>query len=1018
MFPINNISENSFVTTSNVSVNIEDIFSDFTEGNLLKKCRLCFNSVESEYKLTKITKHYKSLISNMLEIQFIPTSRTSDFLCQSCVFNIRNFYRFKIKMREKQLSLKNFLIFNNELTKSNESNSTNDSNSVFIKTEPEEIPSVLSPPTAELFSESLLNDHPFEGEFKTESPSDETTGNGINSASDKRHSIDLSKIFPSNEKYQRIIGVCLENPHYSVNMISNLIGIPRSTVGFVIRKYKKSIASNNDQSNEENNGRGQRGASRFLDPKIVEKDGGIFVAYVASEYPNKVISSEDKLKVMVVMSKAYGEGKDEMKKRKITQVEIQAVSGILIMKEKNVKSAGWNELIFKQQNWPKILGYDIICSPARDINVCPAFMLIVPRTELTWKETISIIQRNNKKTFTTKDWMLTVALEDRSQFKGPQKFIFISNGDINEFMMEKKTVKIKFPPFNPATVRKIHIGGNNPNIYAINLGVKSDTEKAEEEKEKKKRMLEEYEKNFGGPGKNFALILQLNAGKRKSAFDELQMKCGNDSIDILLIQEPAMHKGKVNNIANGDLFYMKKAQNRVMSCIWIKRNSNKFLDPFLLTEFSDELMTAITVKVKLDGGSIKTIVVISFYSPGIPRSTVGFVIRKYKSIASNNDQLRENCEYSASQIYEDLSRDEQYYIAKELKIENFKCDDCDESFCTRNQVKQHSLVHHIKPKPDSSDAMPKHEKVHMLKNEIKSASDNKKMVDPSEIFPGNANHQRIVDVYLKNPFLSERKVEKLVGFSRGTVRRVIRKYKSITSNNEQTDESSQYYACEICGKLLKGKHSYNNHINLIHEKKKFRQCDICDRRFINKTDLKLHMKVHIPKEFRIKNLQCDHCDKSYDTKQNLKRHLIANHLKFKLHSCNLCEKSFHSEKSLKLHHVSHNKRNVQCDYPDCEKMFKSNKYMLRHKKVHMKELQVKCPYEDCNKSYAKKENLDLHIFVNHKKIREKCPVGNGCKFSVGRRDYMRAHLKKHSELSAGELEKYFKQLSTMNLYSK
>ncbi|CRK98145.1 CLUMA_CG011513, isoform A [Clunio marinus] len=34
----------------------------------------------------------------------------------------------------------------------------------------------------------------------------------------------------------------------------------------------------------------------------------------------------------------------------------------------------------------------------------------------------------------------------------------------------------------------------------------------------------------------------LNAGKRKSAFDELQKKCANDLFDILLLQEPALHK--------------------------------------------------------------------------------------------------------------------------------------------------------------------------------------------------------------------------------------------------------------------------------------------------------------------------------------------------------------------------------------------------------------------------------------------------------------------------------------------
>ncbi|CRK97324.1 CLUMA_CG010718, isoform A [Clunio marinus] len=51
----------------------------------------------------------------------------------------------------------------------------------------------------------------------------------------------------------------------------------------------------------------------------------------------------------------------------------------------------------------------------------------------------------------------------------------------------------------------------------------------------------------------------LNAGKRKSAFDELQKKCENKLVDILLLQEPALHKGKtlfLLNLSRNDLRVM------------------------------------------------------------------------------------------------------------------------------------------------------------------------------------------------------------------------------------------------------------------------------------------------------------------------------------------------------------------------------------------------------------------------------------------------------------------------------
>ncbi|CRK89612.1 CLUMA_CG003297, isoform A [Clunio marinus] len=54
-------------------------------------------------------------------------------------------------------------------------------------------------------------------------------------------------------------------------------------------------------------------------------------------------------------------------------------------------------------------------------------------------------------------------------------------------------------------------------------------------------------------------VSNLNAGKRKSAFDELQKKCENKLVDILLLQEPALHKGKtlfLLNLSRNDLRVM------------------------------------------------------------------------------------------------------------------------------------------------------------------------------------------------------------------------------------------------------------------------------------------------------------------------------------------------------------------------------------------------------------------------------------------------------------------------------
>ncbi|CRL05699.1 CLUMA_CG018731, isoform A [Clunio marinus] len=303
----------------------------------------------------------------------------------------------------------------------------------------------------------------------------------------------------------------------------------------------------------------------------------------------------------------------------------------------------------------------------------------------------------------------------------------------------------------------------------------------------------------------------------------------------------------------------------------------------------------------------------------------------------------------------------------------------------------------------------------LKQNEIISASVNRQTDDPSIIFPGNANRQRIVDLYLKNPAFLPGKIAKLVGVARTTVDRTINKYKHLVLNNKKTQEDCEYCVCQICGKLLKSQQSYSAHIKIVHKKNKSQQCDICGRECFNKAILRSHMQVHVPNEFKIKNFQCDHCEKSFDNKNYIKRHLFAHHTKFKSYSCYLCGKNFYSQTTLKTHHASHSEKMFQCDYPDCEKMFKHKKSMALHRNVHSKELRFECPYDSCDNFYVGKRNLNLHIFTWHKKIKEKCPVGNGCKFASGRKYHMKVHLKKHSELSVEELEKYNKQLSFMNL---
>lgn len=73
-----------------------------------------------------------------------------------------------------------------------------------------------------------------------------------------------------------------------------------------------------------------------------------------------------------------------------------------------------------------------------------------------------------------------------------------------------------------------------------------------------------------------------------------------------------------------------------------------------------------------------------------------------------------------------------------------------------------------------------------------------------------------------------------------------------------------------------------------------------------------------------------------------------------------------------------------------------------------------CSFPDCGKSYFNAQRLRRHIGLIHENVRKPCPI-DGCTFSVGRSDYMKSHLMKHTELNEREREQVLKKIKEMGL---
>jgi len=242
------------------------------------------------------------------------------------------------------------------------------------------------------------------------------------------------------------------------------------------------------------------------------------------------------------------------------------------------------------------------------------------------------------------------------------------------------------------------------------------------------------------------------------------------------------------------------------------------------------------------------------------------------------------------------------------------------------------------------------------------------------------------------------------------------------------------------------------HLSRIHHQSHKLFCDHCDKFYYLKTDLSSHMKSHIPLNISaiqsvavqraIRIFECKECTKTFTVNKKLQRHItwahtvrtifcpICNvsqvsqgllrkhiliyHERSTEKVCEMCGKTCLSEFLLKLHQQEvHEEKRFNCKVAGCNRKYSFKNQLENHTKTHTNMRDAVCPYEGCDKAYFEKRRLRQHIGLIHLNVRENCPIPQ-CRFSVGRYDYMRTHLRKH-ELTREQLDHYLSVVKAMKL---
>ncbi|KAK6641043.1 hypothetical protein RUM44_012742 [Polyplax serrata] len=268
---------------------------------------------------------------------------------------------------------------------------------------------------------------------------------------------------------------------------------------------------------------------------------------------------------------------------------------------------------------------------------------------------------------------------------------------------------------------------------------------------------------------------------------------------------------------------------------------------------------------------------------------------------------------------------------EEYRNKNFECDICQKKYVCKNSLKRHILKVHLGRAESETAVCPYCGKTLTSKLNLKS-------------------HIEFVHEAL---FVSCPICKKKINF-----KTIGKHYKVHQTDVEFNVESGHQFLCNLCGKILKSKRSFEDHQKL-HKNIRDELCDICGSGFTTKKFLYLHKKTHEGGKRKV--FGCPQCDKVFSGRHTLNRHLLT-HSGEKNFICEICSKCFYTLQELNRH-VRYHKKEYRFDCQLCDMRFLDKSRFRHHMMRHRNIRPHKCQF--CDKMFIVRRKMNLHMAAKH-----------------------------------------------------